>query len=73
LDLHASPGISANSGFANLSGKHSESSQLDPIAACHGGDNRVENGVDNFVDVRPIEARVLDGYGLNEFGLEHSK
>jgi glucarate dehydratase len=31
--------------------------------------NNILNATRN---VRPIEVRVLDGYGLNEFGLEHS-
>ena len=45
--------------------------ELDAVAARHGGDDLVENGVDDVFDVALIKMRVLLGDTLNQFRLDH--
>ena len=63
--------VAAGARRALLHREGAEATQLDAVAARHGGHNLVEDSVDDVLDVTLIEVRVLRRNVLNEFGLDH--
>src|SRR5437764_7504212 len=53
-------------------GKGAKAAQLDAIAARHGGDNLIEDSVDDILHVALVEMRILQRDALNELGFDHS-
>jgi hypothetical protein len=64
--------VSPGACLARLDRKHPKAAQLDPIAARERGRDRVEDGVDDGLNVPLVQVRVLLGKLLNQFGLDHA-
>ena len=69
--MRAGARIAAGPRGAVLDRERAETAQLDPVATRQGGDDLVEDRVDDVLDVPLIEVRVVLGDTLNEFGLDH--
>jgi hypothetical protein len=51
--------------------KCAETAQLDAVTARKCGDDFIENGVDDVLDIPLIQVRVVLGDALDEFGFDH--
>src|ERR1700733_7484547 len=58
-DMGAGARIATGTGRPMLHRERPETAQLDPVAACHGGDDLTQNGVDDILHVALVEVRVL--------------
>jgi hypothetical protein len=53
-------------------GKRAKATELYAIAAGEGSGDRVENGIDAFIDVGGAQVRTLSGDTMDQFRFEHA-
>jgi hypothetical protein len=66
LDAVARARVAADPGVAALHRKRAEAAQLDPVAACQGRGDLVENGGHDRFDIALVKVRVGFRESLNE-------
>src|SRR5438477_11803564 len=73
VDRHVFTGarIATGARWAILHGKCAEAAQFDAIAACQRGDDLVENGVDDVLDIPLVEMRAVLSDALDKLGFDH--
>src|SRR5436305_3903674 len=73
VDRHMRAGarIAPRARRAVLYRKRAETAQFDAVAARQCGDDFIENGVDDVLDIPLVEVRVVLGDALDEFGFDH--
>ncbi len=64
--------VSPDARLALLDPKRPEAAQLDPITALQCSRDRVQDGVDDGLDVALVQMRVLLGDPLNQVRLDHA-
>jgi hypothetical protein len=73
VDRHMGAGarIASGPGGTMLDRKSTEPPQLDPVAACQGRDDFIEDRIHNVLHIPLVKVRVVLGDTLNEFGFDH--
>jgi hypothetical protein len=56
-----------------LDRKVAEAAQFDPVTTRHCGNDSIENGVYDIIDVTVIEMRVVAGNALHKLGFNHQR
>src|SRR6056297_2094976 len=71
LDSLAGAGIAANPRLPLLDREGAETAQLHPVAAGHGGDHLLEDGVHDALHIALVQVRIFLRNDLDEFGSDH--